>query len=77
MEMNEKARIKKISTIEVPVPSELELIAKERGVPEDKLIRALQRLLILEATVMNSELEMEEALRLSKKVGRGIWESLV
>ncbi|USG99106.1 hypothetical protein K1720_06035 [Thermococcus argininiproducens] len=74
--MKENAKVKKLSAIEVPIPAEIGEIAHERGVSEEKLIRSLQRLLILEAVAMNSKMEMDEALKLGKQVGRGLWTKL-
>ncbi|SEV83455.1 hypothetical protein SAMN05216170_0249 [Thermococcus thioreducens] len=64
------------STMEVPIPPEFKLIAKVRGVPEERLIRALQRFLVLEAISMNSRLDMKNARGLSKTVGKEAWKSL-
>ena len=64
------------SAIEVPIPPEFKLIAKVRGVPEERLIRALQRFLVLEAISMNSNLNMKNAKEFSKTVGKEAWKSL-
>jgi len=62
--------------VEVPIPPEFETLARIRGVPEERLVRAVQRFLVLEAISMNSELELQDAMELSKKVGKGAWNSL-
>ncbi|GAB6101454.1 hypothetical protein JCM16138_06770 [Thermococcus atlanticus] len=64
------------STMEVPIPPEFKLLAKIRGVPEERLVRALQRFLVLEAISMNSKLDMRNAKELSKIVGKEAWKSL-
>jgi len=60
--------------VEVPIPPEFKTLARIRGVPEERLVRAVQR--FLEAISMNSELELRDAMELSKKVGKGAWKSL-
>jgi len=62
--------------VEVPVPPEFKLLARIRGVPEERLIRALQRFLILEVISMNSKLEISDVKELSRKVGTEAWKSL-
>jgi len=64
------------STVEVPIPQEFKILARIRGIPEERLIRAVQRLLILEAISLNSELKPEDVKEISKKVGKAAWRSL-
>ena len=59
------------ATIEVPTPQEF----RERGVEEEKLARAVQRLLVLEVATMESKLTMEGALELADDVERSAWKS--
>ena len=63
------------ATIEVPIPRELKELAKEMGVKEEKLIKAAQRLLILEIATLESKLSKEEALKLAEEVERSAWRS--
>jgi len=62
--------------VEVPIPPEFKTLARIRGVPEERLVSAVQRFLVLEAISMNSELELQDAMELSRKVGKGAWKSL-
>ena len=61
------------ATIEVPVPRELKELAKELGVREEKLIKAVQRLLVLEVATIDSRLTKEEALKLANEMERSAW----
>ena len=63
------------ATIEVPIPRELKELAREMGVKEEKLIKAAQRLLVLEIATLESKLTKEEALKLAKEVERSAWKS--
>ena len=64
------------SKLEVPIPHEFKILARIHGISEERLIRAVQRFLVLEAISMNSELDASDAKILSRKVGKKVWESL-
>jgi len=60
-------------TVEVPIPREFKKLAKEMGVEEKKLVKAVQRLLVLEVATIESKLTKEEALELAGEVERSAW----
>ena len=64
------------TTIEVPIPRDLKELAREIGIDEEKLIKAVQRLLVLEAATLESRLTKEDALKLASEVERSAWKSL-
>jgi len=64
------------TTIEVPIPKEFKELAREMGVKEEELVKAVQRLLVVEIAVIGSKLTREEALKLADEVERSAWKSL-
>jgi len=68
--------MKNVVMINVPIPKEVEEIAKSRGVPSEELAKAAQKLLLMEIIAMESELSMEDAITLSKKVNKSLWKNL-
>ncbi|MFA4669460.1 hypothetical protein QDY65_02735 [Pyrococcus kukulkanii] len=58
---------KAVVTVEIPIPKEIEKIAKKRGVSVEKLITSLENLLLLEAIAIDSELSIEDAIIIGKR----------
>ncbi len=65
-----------VDVVEVPIPTEIKRLARERGISQEKLVEAVRRLLILDALAVQSALSMEDALKLAKKVDRAAWARL-
>ena len=63
------------ATVEVPIPREFKELAKELGVEEKKLVKAVQRLLVLEVATIESKLTKEGALELADEVERSAWKN--
>ncbi len=62
--------------VKVPLPREVVELAKVRGVGVEELAKAAEALLLLEVVAMESNLEMEDALKIAGEVTRKAWTRL-
>ena len=59
--------------VRVPLPREVVELARARGVEVEELAKAAETLLLLEVVAMESNLEMEDALKIAGDVARKAW----
>ena len=59
--------------VKVPLPKEVVELARTRGVEVEELAKAAETLLLLEVVSMESNLEIEDALKIADEVSRKAW----
>ena len=68
--------MEKTAVIKVPIPKEFELLAREMGVEEKKLVEAVQRFIVLEAIALESRLTLKDSIKLAEEVEKSAWKKL-
>lgn len=75
-EFKEGARDRGVVRVEVPLPREVFEIARRKGIPTERLVKAVQTLLLLEVLSMDSDLTLRDAIELGEEVTRRAWKKI-
>jgi hypothetical protein len=75
-EFKEEARDRGVVRVEVPLPREVFEIARRKGIPTERLVKAVQTLLLLEVLSFDSDLTLRDAIELGEEVTRRAWKKI-